>query len=307
MKTNGYVPLTPSGFIMKWLGTMTTARNHAGSDIVPMRTLEFWTRMISETVERPVFVIGCPRSGTTMMGRIIDSIPNVNEFHEPNIDRWFPKMVFENRIPRWASDLYYRATFNSLLKIAPKKGKRFAEKNPHNTFAVDALRHAFEDARFIYMYRDGRDVVASFLRHPWHLNKSDYIGSVQHNRYKCGPYPHYYIEKSKQIEYLQASNARRCAWVWRRYMEEGARLMGEYKDDIIFVKYEDLILNPKTEIVKLLSFINENNNENVNAVMDEARLGHQRAIGKWKTLHDSAIRDIYLEAGEQLHMYGYTD
>jgi hypothetical protein len=305
----GFEPLTGLDYVNKWLGTIKTAREQAGDKLLPWQSPAFWRNVIQARVERPVFIVGCPRSGTTMLGRVIDAVPTISQYHEPNLDRYYPKLVYQNSAGPGEVRRYYSRLFTALIKLAPKRGgARFAEKNPHNTWAVDTLNEVYPDAKFIYIYRDGRDVTCSFLRHPWHREESPERERLQHNGYRCGPYPHYYIEPERREEYTNTSDVHRCAWVWRRYVEKGLDLRARYAPDKLHViKYEDLIHNPEEEVTRMLKFLDEYNETAFDQVMAVAGRGHAKAIGRWKKLSEEDLNTIYREAAPMLKAHGYAD
>ena len=65
------------------------------------------------------------------------------------------------------------------------------------------------------MLRDGRDVVCSLLEKPWlrpSQTSSDDAGVAY------GSYARFWVEPERREEFETASDARRAAWVWRRYV-----------------------------------------------------------------------------------------
>ena len=68
----------------------------------------------------------------------------------------------------------------------------------------------------MHALRDGRDVVCSLLERGW-LNAAKDGGDDAGLAY--GAQPRFWVEPERREEFTQVSDARRCAWAWRRYVE----------------------------------------------------------------------------------------
>ncbi|MGK7920780.1 MAG: sulfotransferase [Trichodesmium sp.] len=120
--------------------------------------------------QRPIFIIGCPRSGTTLLRLILDSHPNISCGPETQFLEDLGTIVGKhwNRIERYGfkKDYWYEKIaemFNSFqIEYATKRGKeRWAEKSPNYTRKLGFINTLFPNSQFIHIIRDGRDVVAS--------------------------------------------------------------------------------------------------------------------------------------------------
>ena len=146
---------------------------------------------------RPVFVGGCPRSGTTLLRTMLDSHPDIAIPHETRIlidgyrrrAEWGDLAEPENRrrVARWvverkesryqrltedADELVERMvaappTIGSVLSAgfrlyAERHGKpRWGEKRPSVVFHLDTVFAMFPDAQYVNIVRDPRAAVAS--------------------------------------------------------------------------------------------------------------------------------------------------
>jgi hypothetical protein len=118
----------------------------------------------------PIFVVGCPRSGTTLLRLILDSHPNIScgpETHflidfESIVGRhWYRIEMFKFGKPYWHAKI--AEFFDSFQReYANARGKsRWADKTPTYSKRLPFLNDLFPDAQFIHLIRDPHDVVAS--------------------------------------------------------------------------------------------------------------------------------------------------
>jgi len=155
----------------------------------------------NETTLAPVFLVGCPRSGTTLLQRLLDAHPLVAVAPETHFIRrfWlsrdsrgdlantvnFERVVAEiiampefgdmrldagsfrlaaRHVPR-----SYPALFNLLLRsFAQRRGAQVVgEKTPNHLLYMATLEKFFPNARFVHIIRDPRAVVSSWRTVPW--------------------------------------------------------------------------------------------------------------------------------------------
>ena len=259
-------------------------------------------------LERPVFILGCPRSGTTYLGSLLSAIPNVSYFYEPPIMKYYARLVYEGRVSPAAARRFYRLGFRALLTAAPGTGPRVVEKNPNHTWIAQSLLDAFPSAQFVMIERDGRDTALSLLEKPWHRRDSIDSGKREPGGYAYGPSPHFYIEPERAEEFAATSDIHRCAWIWRRHTEEIERLREILPAESQHaLRYETLLEAPDATLRDLLAFLGEDNRDAVEAVRGEARSGHVGSIGRWRkglTADEAAVVDE--ECGPLLDDLGYS-
>ncbi|MFJ3668621.1 sulfotransferase family protein [Streptomyces sp. NPDC090106] len=153
--------------------------------------------------ERPVFVLGCPRSGTTLLQLMLHAHPRIalppetrfvlpayagrrgfgdlrdaanraglarwitgreeSRFHELGLDADAVARRIEGAPPTLGSALGV-----PLRAYAERHGKvRWGDKRPAYALHVEEVLRLFPDAQFVHLVRDGRDCVASLLGMPW--------------------------------------------------------------------------------------------------------------------------------------------
>ena len=116
----------------------------------------------------PVFVIGCPRSGTTLLldalrasGQLafVQSEGHIlwDEFHHPRDHGWSSDAVGPDEIaPR------ERAYLNLAIRVFARGG-RFVDKTPANCLRVAYLEALFPDATFVFVRRRAVGNVSSLM------------------------------------------------------------------------------------------------------------------------------------------------
>jgi hypothetical protein len=143
----------------------------------------------------PFFIVGCPRSGTTIMKNLLRAHPNLTiarESHfipqyykaygDPATDKEAERLAARILDSRFIRELgvaltpadfrhcrSYRAVVSLLFdSYADTQGKsRWGEKTPQNVTEIPVLAEIFPGAQFIHIIRDGRDVAMSWLKLPY--------------------------------------------------------------------------------------------------------------------------------------------
>jgi hypothetical protein len=116
------------------------------------------------TQPRPFFIVGCARSGTTSLARILDNADNGFCLIEPA-----PNLNRETRLAMDAvpleRDQVVRRLIMPRLAERGERGRVYGEKSITLAPFVAEV-YALTGCRFVYVYRDGRDVVRSLM--DWH-------------------------------------------------------------------------------------------------------------------------------------------
>ena len=203
---------------------------------------------------RPFFIVGCDRSGTTMLRLILDrsadvAIPTESMFvvdmarlrprfgqlrNDQEFDRLAATVWRHPKVREWhlqgtppprdglTGATAYRAALEApYAAYARAHGKpRWGDKTPYYVNHIAELRRVFPDARIVNVVRDGRDVALSLLRVPF------------------GP-----------------SNVWAAAHQWRQAIEAGDRAAEELADDLLTVRYEDVVADPEAVVPMICGFL----------------------------------------------------
>ena len=136
-----------------------------------------WVELDPPTAEEsPIFVVGFPRSGTTMLEQMLDAHPDMRSMDEqPFVQRMIERMQAAGlRYPqdlgsvdaRLCEDM--RRTYNECVAnvVQLKPGQRLVDKNPLTMLRLPLLRRVFPNARIIFVQRHPCDVLLScYMQH----------------------------------------------------------------------------------------------------------------------------------------------
>jgi len=261
-----------------------------------------WRYLSRKSYEPHVFVLGAPRSGTTLMFRILFVHP---EFYGLDYETFFfvPRNLFNDdkkcqlnnnfqsfsveeiiQVRNQSRDIIH--FYDNLAKlIAPREGgQHFLEKTPPHVLYLRFLIKKLPNAKFIHMIRDGRDCYVSHKR--------------------LGPQSQWSITD--------------FAKMWRDHILARQRV-GEHHQ-IIDIKYEEFVQEPLETTKKIMNFLGEDFFDqqidpkyysNTNRVENP---GHERlkqpitsaSVGSWRekmTAKEIAIFNRI--AGSKLQELGY--
>lgn len=244
--------------------------------------------------DRLVFVVGSPRSGTTFLAGAIGSLPGFVDLGEvapvkaavPELASLYPSEAARR----------LRRTLGIARRVGLVGAVRPVEQTPELAHVVDVLPLAFPRARVVHIIRDGRDVVASLLEKPW-LRRSG--GSTDDAGLAYGAYARFWVEPERRAEFETATDARRAAWTWRRYVT-AARSAATPTFEL---RYEELAADPSSVSSRLAPVLDAAEHDLA------ASLGavHETSVGRYRRdLDEDQLADVSAEAGDLLRELGYV-
>lgn len=136
--------------------------------IIQTYTRDFFTehRRLGLGTDQPVFIVGLPRSGTTLTEQVLSSHPLLHGAGElPDLSRIASRSAGENEEPWQAAgnldEMGSRERAHEYLKAlregAPKGRLRISDKSPLNFFQLAFAAVLFPNARVVHCVRDARD------------------------------------------------------------------------------------------------------------------------------------------------------
>jgi hypothetical protein len=216
---------------------------------------------VSPRSHAPVFVLGSPRSGTTLLYDMLLSsggfavylaesnvfnllVPRFGDLHiyanrKRLVDAWVNSKLFrasgldaEDIRSRIMAECENGGDFLNLVMsemCAAQQVWRWAENSPEGMLYLPLIKRLIPNALFVHIVRDGRDVATS-------LGKLHYIRAFpweeRHGLIGCGLY-----------------------WEWM--VEHGRRFGQSVPADYLEVRFEDLLTQPQATLDKVGRFIDQ--------------------------------------------------
>jgi CelD/BcsL family acetyltransferase involved in cellulose biosynthesis len=218
----------------------------------------------------PLFLIGCGRSGTTLLGELFGMHPGVRYLYEP-YDLWAgiqPVTDFLQLYARGehhclldASSVTDRARRRFRRLMSAPRGKTLIEKSPINAMRVGYLDALAPDARFVHITRDGIDVARSIervaavtkrmaFRPPlndwWGVGDVKWAALERDGRAACY-YPH-------ELERL-TTDAQRGAYEWLVSLREVAAWRAWLGPRLYEFRYADLTDRPRETLQAVMTWV----------------------------------------------------
>jgi hypothetical protein len=209
--------------------------------------------------DRPIIVVGCPRSGTTMLQLMLHAHPRIaippetrfvlpvyrqrrsfGDLELPDRRRALARWIVDRPETRFADlGLDAEQTVEQIVAAPPTVGSalgvvfrayagrfskpRWGDKRPAYLQNLDLILKLFPDAQIVNIVRDGRDCVASLKEMTWH--RQDIYATVA---------------------------------AWARAVDDGRRAARRLDATQYHqLRYEDLVRDPHTRLAELCAFLGE--------------------------------------------------
>jgi tetratricopeptide (TPR) repeat protein len=122
---------------------------------------------------RPIFIVGMPRSGTTLIEKVISRLAGVTPGGENEaltfIAAQYQRDVMTGRLPepQGLSPSQWQDLASRYIALSPGANNIFTDKMPHNFQHVGLILGMFPHARVIQMRREPRDNCLSIYQRPF--------------------------------------------------------------------------------------------------------------------------------------------
>ncbi|MCG9127702.1 sulfotransferase [Candidatus Poribacteria bacterium] len=229
-----------------------------------------------KTVEKPIFILGTGRSGTTILGVVLSIHQDIGYLNEPKAI-WHLIHPQEDVIGSYTnSDSLYKLSSNDSSIEMKERAKqlfgaylsttgshRVVDKYPELIFRVEFVRELFPDARFILLIRNGWDTCHSIAK--WSEQFGVEIRGESHNWWGVNNRKWHLM-----VDQLVATNDRLSRFVeeirnfdrhldkasieWIVTMQQGIEIKKKYPENILKVTFEELTSNPIRMLTEISNF-----------------------------------------------------
>ena len=231
---------------------------------------------ISRAVERPVFIMGMGRSGTTLLGRALAVHRDVGFLNEPkalwhvavgreDVTGSYSRGAARYRLADDDADdragRRLRRLFGAYLRWTGRR--RVVDKNPEVVYRVPFVRAVFPDARCLLAVRDGWDVCRSVEawseRHgvDRHGERHDWWGAARRKwDLLLDQVAAQEADLAPHVETMRAWRDQRqmAAVEWTLAMRYGLRHVAAAPESVAVVRYEQLVASPGQTLAEVLRF-----------------------------------------------------
>jgi hypothetical protein len=270
-------------------------------------------------LERPIFIIGAPRSGTSMLYAILRSSPQLAHWpgeahevweadHHPALRGWDSNVLTAADAADPAAARIKRSFF-----LVTGTKRRLVDKTPRNALRVSFIDALFPDALYVFLQRDGRDNINSLInawRTPryrtYRLPEPHSIPGVDPDWWKFTLYPGWRQDREGPLEVV-------CAKQWMLSYEhslDGLHQVPERRR--LSVKYEQLVEAPEDEVGRIMAFLGL---PYVKGVREKAAAARSRPVnvvtpperGKWRRENPAEIESVLPLIQPTMERLGYAE
>lgn len=227
-------------------------------------------------VQKPIFIVGTGRSGTTILGALMSMHPDVGFLSEPKAI-WHSIYPYEDVSGNYTmSDAKYvldELNVDDTIKDHAHKifgayltatfSGRVVDKNPELVFRVPFVKEIFPDAKFVFLVRNGFDTINSISN--WSEREGVTVNGKRENWWgvnnkkwelmldelvvadpDLGPH----IDEIRQFK----SHYDMATVEWIVTMRKGLSTLESHADCMKVYRYEDLLESPRAFFENLLGF-----------------------------------------------------
>jgi hypothetical protein len=269
-------------------------------------------------LNRPIFVVGAPRSGTSLLFKILAASADVAHWpgeaheiwerdHHPALRGWG-----SNVLSAADTDARSAARIRRSFFLVTGTKKRLIDKTPRNSLRIPFVDALFPDARYVFLHRDGRDNVNSLIT-AWRTPRYRTYRLPEPHGLAGVPDPYWwkFVLYPGWREHTPGPLEIVCAHQWVLSNDAArADLRSVAPERTITTRYEDLIRAPEDEIDRIGGFLGLTDTERLRS---HARRLVQRPINivtppepdKWKRENPAEIETVLPLLAPTMEALGY--
>ena len=259
---------------------------------------------------KPIFLIGPPRSGTTLLGHLISQHKDICYWIEPKYIWKYPKPdpfndVIEEDELKNNHIMYIRKVFTDFTK--KRKKVFFLEKTPSNCLRIKVLKKIFPEGKYIFLVRDGRDLIPS-LKKKWEgtHDQSAILRRINFKEYPISQIHKYLLSFIKQFLVFNVFRKKNKNKLWGPMTNEVYKLAINNKisdacamqflqcTESIFkniekhdmlINYENLLKNSKKTLENILNFCELDSDRFDFKIINKINTNNFSKYNDWSTLN----------------------
>jgi hypothetical protein len=233
---------------------------------------------------KKLIIIGAPRSGTNMLRDILTKIPGIGTWPCDEINYIWRYGNASEKDDEFGVEMAHSKNTHYIQKKFDQLACKYnldvvVEKTCANSLRVEFVDKVIPDAQYIFIVRNGMDVAGSAsLRWKSKLNISYILKKIPYiPLFDIPLYGFRYISsriyklfskekrlslwgpKFKDLDLVLENHTleETCALQWKRCVDVSEDFFKNTpKEKFVKVKYEDLVTNPKEELLKILKELN---------------------------------------------------
>ena len=282
---------TAHAFERAHIRNVAPQRLEPGAPILPaaaerIQALDYarWPQLSApDAGQSPVFVVGFPRSGTTLIEQMLDAHPALQSMDERPLFGLLSDQLADHgiHVPRdlhkltqhECDELRRGYLVMASSKVPRRPGAQLVDKNPLHLCWLPFIYRLFPKARFILALRQPCDAILS----------------------------NYMQEYRSAVLAAAATSLERLALAYVSAMEHWQHHANIFKPDVLTVRYEELVVEPQTQAERIAAFLQLGSAAPLLNVNEHARakgfIGtpsysqviepiNPRAIGRWRSYRD---------------------
>ena len=284
------------------------------------------------SVDKQIIVIGAGRSGTNMLRDILVKIPSIDTWNCDEINPIWKhgnkEKITDELIEKDATEKVKKFIRREFNKIQKKTGASLiVEKTCANSLRVPFVYSIFPEAKYLFIFRDGRDVVPSAMKRwsskldlKYTLKKLRYVPFVDlpyyvirygmnrvsrlfTNKERLSFWGPIYQGMEKDIENHDLSYI--CAKQWAICVEKSKKDMSVLPDQNVHtVYYEKFVKEPEEQLESIVSFLELSlSKQQISDFVSDVRVS---SVGNYQdALSKSQLDEIMPIMKDALFLTGY--
>lgn len=244
--------------------------------------------MVTNLVEKYIsLIIGCQRSGTTLLRLILETHPQISVYEEPDCWDFLPnKILLQNEIIKKLKEGKKKIVFK-----APAITEQLVNVDSlvHGLHPKYPYRFRYENQRLFFLFRDPRDVCVSLKKLKSNSSGHDWIDMW--DKYIDNLYPvtipQFNKKYSRELEIIKNSGKNsfypKAALYWKIKSESFFKY-DKLNFQQILIWYEDFVTFPEKNIKRICTFLDLEFHENM---LKHHKFDHYRTNAKGITIGDT--------------------